>query len=259
MFCACIRSNNNAICNEMSDKIVTLLIVLCSLHFLLMNCANADDEVFCQNRAEWSVHRLLAKTGFHRSLITIVQFQGEIKSGSKILIEETLPDGIYLDPFDTELKQSKEFKVHLTHPVDVEKPAYLSDEMTVFIYANLSKHVIIDIPIHVRYQKPKSFEDMGEYIEMEIANPKLYTEISEMHSSAACKAKAKMKPCINQATTCSWTEIKYNHVEPSKKIQVPHGNSDAQLYITAVTFLFTSLGCLYIVVAVVSYEKVKKQ
>uniref|UniRef100_A0A803JMB9 Phosphatidylinositol-glycan biosynthesis class X protein n=1 Tax=Xenopus tropicalis TaxID=8364 RepID=A0A803JMB9_XENTR len=112
-----------------------------------------------------------------RDLETSVVVQGpaELVKHCRVLIQEHIPSGLYLDPYQlSSLRHHNLTEVLLLTPVDVEAPEYLSRGHTALVYTkpdpSCAHCYTSTVPLHIRYHRPASQTDK---VSITLQNPKL--------------------------------------------------------------------------------------
>nr|DBA25854.1 TPA: hypothetical protein GDO54_010198 [Pyxicephalus adspersus] len=126
----------------------------------ILSASTAGAEKSCP---QLKVEREILKNGFHRDLVTRVHVQGftEQVDSCRILLNETIPSGLFMDPYQiSSLQEHNHVEVIMPSFVDVEAPEYLSKEHTALVYMKpdeACKHCYISIvPVHARYHRPSA-------------------------------------------------------------------------------------------------------
>ncbi|KAL3875948.1 hypothetical protein ACJMK2_033848 [Sinanodonta woodiana] len=218
-----------------------------------------------------TVSRIIYKNGFHRMLrteISIPQESMHFKPSTgdiacRVLLDETLPSGAFIDPYQLEtLRAFGGPDVLCLHDVDTEKPAFLSQPLSIFIFSQLHLYKDhwtsnITIPVHMRYQKPFQEQD---YVTVTFSNPTLFLRCSDTvytdHNTEIVFACDRM----NQAV-CTWSRIDYTSARDNLEVQVPVGRLEHLPFIIGATIFVTLLGCIlltcYVIYCVPSERKSK--
>ncbi|KAE8605767.1 hypothetical protein XENTR_v10015315 [Xenopus tropicalis] len=136
--------------------------------------SNSANESPCP---ELLARRGILNKGYHRDLETSVVVQGpaELVKHCRVLIQEHIPSGLYLDPYQlSSLRHHNLTEVLLLTPVDVEAPEYLSRGHTALVYTkpdpSCAHCYTSTVPLHIRYHRPASQTDK---VSITLQNPKL--------------------------------------------------------------------------------------
>ncbi|XP_063775319.1 phosphatidylinositol-glycan biosynthesis class X protein [Pseudophryne corroboree] len=168
------------------DMLSTQVAVSSVFVIFIYSVANAAAQSSCPKPI---VRREILKKGFHRDLVTRVNVQGfaeQVKS-CRVLIRETIPSGLFLDPYQlSSLQQHNLTEVVLLSSVDVEAPEYLSTGNTALVYAKPDQscdHCFIStVPVHARYHRPSA---QAHDISLVLQNPQLLIYCSEVRQRSA--------------------------------------------------------------------------
>ena len=115
-----------------------------------------------------SVMRKIFNRGFHKQLSTEIELMWTtsiLPESCRLLIEETLPRGMYVDP--DQLRDLSEMGILNTYVptcIDVEAPEFESESFRVMVFRNLDTRenpgiTSVELPVHLRYHKPTSPQD----------------------------------------------------------------------------------------------------
>ena len=141
-----------------------------------------------------------------------------------LVIEETIPRGMYVDPDQLrDLQESTGFSTYIPTKVDVEKPEFESESFRVFIFRRLGiqenlRVTNVQLPVHMRYHKP------GQILEakpsssaptaiIKLQNPRLLLSCEGENVAAHCPDKAVTSFCDASGTEkCEYLQIPYEVV-----------------------------------------------
>ncbi|KAM9316101.1 phosphatidylinositol-glycan biosynthesis class X protein [Gastrophryne carolinensis] len=211
---------------------------------------------------EVKVEREILKSGFHRDLETRVSVRGftEQQDSCRILLNETIPSGLFMDPYQlSSLQQHDLVEVILSESVDVEAPEYLSTKHNALVYMKLEQtcnHCYISaIPVHARYHRPSS--DAYE-VSVQIQNPQLLIHCEKEFPPKGCSSHPLIKaPCGSIGEEeCQWLEVPYTLVKDNTVMQVPVGIMQHGPLVYIATIVVT-LGCTGMLIMSIYWHKQK--
>uniref|UniRef100_A0A6B2LI44 Phosphatidylinositol-glycan biosynthesis class X protein n=1 Tax=Arcella intermedia TaxID=1963864 RepID=A0A6B2LI44_9EUKA len=181
-----------------------------------------------------------------------------------LMLVETLPAGVYVDPF--EMNELEKFgsgnRFHYFNDVDVEKPAYQSQQNVVLVYRmfNPQSHLLnISFPVHFRYQLPS---DTVTHRRVYLNAPLIYVN---------CNGKNLVIPHVPEqmAHFDTWTtlsvidkeQLDFSKPDPKEKlvrlvVPIPVGQRDKQTLVTVVTLLITTVAAFGIIYYIVKRETI---
>ncbi|XP_062586961.1 phosphatidylinositol-glycan biosynthesis class X protein-like [Saccostrea cucullata] len=196
-----------------------------------------------------NLYRTLKKNGFHRDLFTKLLIPSSLTGpGCECLIEEELPPGMYVDPYELKNLREKGGPQFISPSIDIEKPKELSTSFSLLIYPDrLSKEgsefvTNVTIPVHVRYHQPLPEDSTARVV---IQNPHIYL-LCEQKDLKAIKKTGKQLPCSSLHENCTWTEISYKTDAIGIQFDVPVGSLNQQMTVVSVTVAVTLIGCLFL-------------
>ncbi|XP_048762340.1 phosphatidylinositol-glycan biosynthesis class X protein-like isoform X2 [Ostrea edulis] len=175
-----------------------------------------------------------------------------METGCECLIEEELPPGLYIDPYELKNYREKGGPQFNSPAVNTENPKELSTSLKFIIYQEFSvegsEYVTnVTIPVHVRYHQPSS-EGSTSFIQ--IQNPHIYLLCHREDTQKTIKMetkKTKKFPCSsNPNKTCTYTETVYKTDADSVGFEVPVGDLRHRTTVVGVTLLLTLSGCFYL-------------
>lgn len=251
-FYGCVRGRNS-------------IIVICILVFLCFQfCFPNDEGEKACGRAV--VQRSQSKSGFHRDLVTYVEWDLSLSSlrshfdvqDCQLLLVEHFPSGIYVDP--DQIKDGEEFggrEVFSTEIINVESLAHHSSSLKIFLFP---KSVVINsrletisanisIPIHLRYHQAA----LGKtFVAVSLLFPSVLGRCNGIDKRLAtqCGAELIKAPCNAKipSVSCDWiilTSASKEHSISSRPLtfHVPVGQIEHSWSIVIVTVLSTMAGC----------------
>ncbi|KAK7889570.1 hypothetical protein WMY93_025130 [Mugilogobius chulae] len=191
--------------------LLMFFILACSLTCHCSHDQGASDD--CNYLERITVSMELQKTGFHRELVTTVQFKN-IGLFDKILLVHTWPKDIYVDPFQlASLGDQRNWEMLLDSTIDLEMPAHKSPQFDTYLFPHLeeltSGQINLTIPIHGRYQKPSN-DGNPSFNSIDIHPPNLLlrlvetcTQLNKLGSTIVVDA-----PCTaDNSSTCQWIKV----------------------------------------------------
>ncbi|EDV27687.1 uncharacterized protein TRIADDRAFT_53638 [Trichoplax adhaerens] len=219
-----------------------------------------------ENKNLASIDRSAALEGFHRDLITKINFRSEVKSNltsfsdqCSLLLVERLPTGIYvdLDQVAEMERLLKDISVISSDRIDVEKPAHLSTEHLLLVYARINpitdvRSTKVSLPIHLRYHLPQ--DDWYGYTEVVMPRPMLILihcdkELPEFQ----CQPKYTA-PCSNSnKSSCVWNLLYDNENEDSGNeiiLKVPVGIVKHGVLVSIGTIISAIAGTIILIIAI---------
>ncbi|KAK3598853.1 hypothetical protein CHS0354_008595 [Potamilus streckersoni] len=218
-----------------------------------------------------TVSRTIDKNGFHRNLRTEISIPRESihfkpSTGDiacAVLLEETLPSGAFVDPYQLEsLRAFGGPDVLCLHDVDTEKPEFLSQPLTIFIFSHLHLHEghwtsNVTIPIHMRYQRPFQRQD---YVTVTFLNPALFLRCPDTADTGEYDNIEIVFACdsMNQAV-CTWFRIDYTSTKGNLDVQVPVGRLEHLPFVIGATIIITLLGCIMLIYMVIYHLPSQKK
>ncbi|XP_071999055.1 phosphatidylinositol-glycan biosynthesis class X protein [Engystomops pustulosus] len=176
-----------------------------------------------------TVRREILKSGFHRDLVTRVKIHGSAEQidSCSILLLETIPSGLYLDPYQlSSLRQHNLTEVVLLSPVDLEAPEYLSTESKALVYTRPDETCdscfISSVPVHARYHRPST---QVTEVSIVLQKPQLLVHCSRDFLFGGCFNSPSVEaPCgPSGGIKCQWMDIPYTEVDENLALQVPVG------------------------------------
>lgn len=202
-----------------------------SLAFLILSgffCSEISTaaETFCPRL---TITREVLKRGFHRDLVTRVKVHnyGKQIESCSILLQETIPSGLFLDPYQlSSLRQHNLTEVIVLHSVDIEAPEYLSAEFNALVYTRADESCddcfISSVPIHARYHRPSA---QATAVSIVLHQPQLLIHCSKDFLLRGCSDYPLLEaPCgpANEMK-CQWMDIPYTEVKEKLDLQLPVG------------------------------------
>ncbi|KAL1022906.1 hypothetical protein UPYG_G00034040 [Umbra pygmaea] len=188
----------------------------------------------------------IRKKGFHRELVTTIDFSHGFLDGLEVLLVHRLPSGIYTDPYHlATLKDNTGLQVLLSSSVDLEAPAHMSDDLTVFVHSSLDKGSFkATVPIHGRYHKPSLTRKRFELVKIEY--PKLILRTNTCtHLISYPPYKIVDAPCtVHNFSTCQWLEIELLQNQVPVSLEIPVGDGSLVVPVCAGSLLVTLLCCI---------------
>ena len=172
------------------------------------------------------------KTSFvFRDLLTEIEIMlttSSLPPVCKLLVEETIPRGMYVDPDQLrDFQESGAIHTYVSTKVDVEKPEFESESFRVFIFRPLHiqenlRVTTVQLPVHMRYHKPAKISDSKPSSSApsaiaKLQNPRLLISCEEENIAAHCPEKTVTSYCDSSGTEkCEYLMIPYEVVSPIK-------------------------------------------
>uniref|UniRef100_A0A803JTN4 Phosphatidylinositol-glycan biosynthesis class X protein n=3 Tax=Xenopus tropicalis TaxID=8364 RepID=A0A803JTN4_XENTR len=204
--------------------------------------SNSANESPCP---ELLARRGILNKGYHRDLETSVVVQGpaELVKHCRVLIQEHIPSGLYLDPYQlSSLRHHNLTEVLLLTPVDVEAPEYLSRGHTALVYTkpdpSCAHCYTSTVPLHIRYHRPASQTDK---VSITLQNPKLLLNCGQDFPPTSCSPHSVTEaPCdLKDKELCQWLDLPYTADPNALNLEVPVGLAEDGPIVCAVTLIVT--------------------
>lgn len=218
----------------MKQFALTFFIILYSLTTLR---TSAIEET--SRRAFANVKRTVDLPGFHRILKYFVIIP-DVTGPTKLLIEETLPKDIYVDPYQLSDDIKKGKIIVSNSDINIEKPSYQSKpiDLKLCSYSDNNEHEI-NITIHMRYQMPHRCDEFGETVTVKLNTPLFYFKQNINNSI--------VEGCFDATDSHSWSQLKTEKMET--KLTVPVGCAEQVfkvLYLTTGTIIIGSVIFIFV-------------
>ncbi|XP_073529590.1 LOW QUALITY PROTEIN: phosphatidylinositol-glycan biosynthesis class X protein [Phyllobates terribilis] len=231
------------------------------MFFILISffCSGISTETFCP---KLTVRREILKNGFHRDLVTRVQVpsSAEQMSGCSILLRETLPSGLFLDPYQlSSLRQHNLTEVVLMSLVDLEAPEYLSAESHALVYIGPDQSCagcfISSVPVHARYHRPSAHVS---HVSIVLQRPQMLVHCSKDFLLSGCLDYPLVEaPCEPSGEMpCQWMNLPYTEVTENAALQVPVGRIQHGAAVCIITVVVTLFCTGLILTSVYNHRKV---
>ncbi|XP_071443472.1 phosphatidylinositol-glycan biosynthesis class X protein-like [Hetaerina americana] len=215
---------------------------LFSFLIVLQLCVGKDAPVT-------SVTRSVQLNGFHRVLETNFVVENILTEfrNCKWAMDQTIPSGAYVDPFQLKEYERSKLTLHqmqIVGSVDIEAAEQHAEDHRLLIFFNettipsLNK-LHIKFPFHLRYHKANNGGGMAT---VRLTGPKLLMRCHEMMGEEILEA-----PCCHLCKNCDWNIIHPIHDIEDIYLQVPVGNLDHREWVTIVTLIMIIGSCYYII------------
>ncbi|XP_031559029.1 phosphatidylinositol-glycan biosynthesis class X protein-like [Actinia tenebrosa] len=209
-----------------------------------------ESTSYCQN-FNVQVRRFGLKNGFHRDLLTVMEWDG--LKACKILIEETLPCGIYVDVDQlANTANHSTSKVVSKERVNVESPADKADSQYLLVYPSDKPSELrenhfrlsVKVPFHLRYHQPvpgKAFESVL------LSPPSILINCADTRILERCKHRTVKAPCDEtEKELCEWIDpTKEKGSQEHLEFKVPIGMMSHRFIVTMTTALTTLGGMVW--------------
>ncbi|XP_042195233.1 phosphatidylinositol-glycan biosynthesis class X protein isoform X2 [Callorhinchus milii] len=182
------------------------------------------------------LNRHFVKEGFHREIVTDVEFGASVSSDCCVMVKEQLPQGLYVDPYELASHQEhNKTEVLVLDVIDIEAPEYLSTVHSILIYlkphSRRADYFTATVPVHIRYHRPTSLVHEGGF-----------------------KLALTKAPCsVSNHSICNWINVNYQTVTSTLSLQVPVGQTHHIVAVSTVTLLTTVLCCSLLIKTVWTY------
>uniref|UniRef100_A0A8C6TPY3 Phosphatidylinositol-glycan biosynthesis class X protein n=1 Tax=Neogobius melanostomus TaxID=47308 RepID=A0A8C6TPY3_9GOBI len=234
-------------------RMLVYLLLFSTFAYLLESHSTNNDDASNDCRflehVNSDVSLTLLKTGFHRELVTTVQFNTHGFLG-KLLLVYSWPKDIYVDPYQlVSLGEQRNWEMLLDSTIDLEMPAHKSSGFHTYLYPHLeeltAEQINLTVPIHGRYQKP-SFN--GNAFESVIIHPpdlllrpvKNCIQPQKLESYTMVDA-----PCTaNNSSTCQWIKVNHQKLPGPVTLQFPVGDVSLVIPVSGGTLLVTIICCV---------------
>ncbi|XP_044146765.1 phosphatidylinositol-glycan biosynthesis class X protein isoform X2 [Bufo gargarizans] len=245
--------HNTADMSKAADPLTFLILTV----FFCSRISTA--ESFCRTL---SVRREILKNGFHRDLVTRVKVHSPAEQidGCSILLRETIPSGLFLDPYQlSSLRQHNLTEVLLLNSVDLEAPEYLSTESNALVYTRPDETCgdcfISSVPIHARYHRPSA--QVSE-VSIVLHKPQLLVRCSKDYLLSGCLDYPLVEaPCgPTDEIQCQWIDMPYTQVKEKLSLQVPVGMTQHGPAVCIITVAVTLCCTGLILTSVYKHRKV---
>ncbi|XP_067086795.1 phosphatidylinositol-glycan biosynthesis class X protein isoform X1 [Osmerus mordax] len=188
----------------------------------------------------------IKKSGFHRELVTTVEFSPEAPNRLRILLSYRFPSGLYIDPYQlAPQKEDQDLQVLLNSAIDVETPAHMSAGFTALVYMSLvGKKLKFPILIHGRYHKPSLTEENFQFVQIEL--PKLMFKADNcipVHLLPPHNVVDAPCTAVN-ISMCQWLNIQNLQEHRHVTLEMPLGDESVVNPVCAGTLLVTLLCCV---------------
>ena len=164
---------------------------------------------------------------FSRDLFTEIELMlttSSLPPQCTLLIEETIPRGMYVDPDQLrDIQEMGGLQAYIPTTVDIEKPEYESESFRVFIFRQLSiqenlRVTSVQLPVHMRYHKPAKVSDSKPSTSapsaiVKVQNPRLLLTCEGDNIAIHCPERAVTSFCdASGMEKCEFLDIPYDVV-----------------------------------------------
>jgi len=210
-----------------------------------------------------SVMRRIFNPGFHKDLFTEIELMlttSSLPPQCTLLIEETIPRGMYVDPDQMrDIQAMGGLQAYIPTTVDVEKPEYESESFRVFIFRQLSiqenlRVTSVQLPVHMRYHKPAKVSDSKPTTSapsaiVKVQNPRLLLTCEGDNIANHCPERAVTSFCdASGMEKCEFLDIPYDVNVNAIEVSVPVGNVEHTTYVVGLTTFLVSGSTIYLLV-----------
>ncbi|GFS43402.1 phosphatidylinositol-glycan biosynthesis class X protein [Trichonephila inaurata madagascariensis] len=197
----------------------------------------------CTYDAKSQKHELLKLTrsilnsGFHRILQYNASIEGT-EGPTLILITETFPKDVYLDPYQIAKRlENNEIKIMTEEQINTEIPSYQAKSFNVQLCSvSKSNFHSFELPVHLRYQKPHDCYVLGDYVVIGLKNPTVYFK------TVGIKEFPDLK-CQKIEEYGSWSQ---QEVQMDTTFEVPVGCLQHFPFVVFLTLVTISVSSVYI-------------
>ncbi|GIY87079.1 hypothetical protein CDAR_255871 [Caerostris darwini] len=183
------------------------------------------------------LNRTVRSSGFHRILQYNLSLQ-EVKGPTQILITQLMPKDIYLDPYQLLKRiEDNEIKIISERQINVEIPAYQAQPFSVQLCSISSTNFHkIELPFHLRYQKPHDCNINGESVLINLENLTIHFRTIKNYTP-------NLKCLSNNEIDNSWIK---QMVEMSTIFKVPVGCMEHLYIVLSLTIGVTISAAIYL-------------
>ncbi|XP_055949805.1 uncharacterized protein LOC129984061 isoform X2 [Argiope bruennichi] len=128
-------------------------------------------DAYSQPYKSLHFNRSVLLSGYHRILQYNITLP-EVRGPTQILIMDTLPKDAYIDPYQLCKRiEDNEFKLLTNEQIHSEIPAYQAQSFRIQLcsVSQTNSHEI-EVPIHLRYQKPHDCKIYGKSVIINLAD-----------------------------------------------------------------------------------------
>lgn len=184
------------------------------------------------------------KKGFHREVVTTVEFSPDVHRGVKVLLVYKWPRGVYLDPYQlASLRDQSDWQILLDAAIDLEVPAHKISGFITYVYPTgpTPRLLQVTIPIHGRYHEP-SF-DGKTFTPVDIEPPELLLRTEKCIQLDNLEPHTVVNaPCTpDNASSCPWVKIQHQQGQVPVGLQIPVGDGSLGMPVCGGTLLVTMI------------------
>lgn len=229
--------------------LLSMLACLSTCHCLIENDETQDYCVLLKHLLESSsVSVELSKKGFHREVITSVEFKPDVLTDVRVLLVHRWPRGVYVDPYQlASLSDQSDWKILLDSAIDLELPAHKTSGFVTYVFPSHAgptpRLLKVTIPVHGRYHEPSCVGETFKSVDIEV--PELLfrtekcTQLNALHPHHVIEA-----PCtVSNSSTCQWLKIQQQQELSPLKFQFPVGDASLVAPVCGGTLLVTMMCC----------------
>ncbi|KAF2892880.1 hypothetical protein ILUMI_13297 [Ignelater luminosus] len=230
---------------------LTLLLSI-SIYPILCN-NNTEEETSCIN-LKFSISQNVENEGFHREINWLIEsldldnedWSNLNNSLCKVSLQLHLPSGIFVSPDQiSELIRQGQISAYIDGHVNVETPAHESEGHTVYVYiaSNNLEKVVVQLPIHLRYQRAVISGGFGK---VNLPRPSLLVYCPQVGPQICGEFPKLHAPCDVSGNHCVWQNVTYQALFDEVQLFVPIGDLDDYPLVSIVTLLLGCAGSIYI-------------
>jgi len=210
-----------------------------------------------------SVMRRIFNPGFHKDLFTEIELMlttSSLPPQCTLLVEETIPRGMYVDPDQLrDIQEMGGLQAFIPTTVDIEKPEYESESFRVFIFRQLNiqenlRITNVQLPVHMRYHKPAKVSDSKPSTSapsaiVKLQNPRLLLSCLGDSIADYCPERTVTSFCdASGMEKCEYLDLPYDVNVNAIEVSVPVGNVEHTTYVVGLTTFLVSGSTIYLVV-----------
>ncbi|XP_071371682.1 phosphatidylinositol-glycan biosynthesis class X protein [Centroberyx affinis] len=211
------------------------------------------NENICVLLKQWldstSVSMEINKQGFHREVVTTVEFSPDGPNGLKVLLVHRWPRGIYVDPYQlASLSDHSDWQVLLGSAIDLEVPAHKTEGFVTLVYPTLDGQIPrllkTTIPIHGRYHEPSFVGKKFAFVNLEPPELLLRTDKCTQPSYLQPHTVVDAPCTADNSSICQWVKIQHQQEQGHASLQFTVGDGSLVIPVCSGTLLVTMMCCL---------------
>ncbi|KAK5641843.1 hypothetical protein RI129_010390 [Pyrocoelia pectoralis] len=199
-----------------------------------------------------SISQKVENEGFHREinwLIESLELSDEqwTHSNCEIGLHLDVPPEMFVNPDEiSELNRTGQISAYIDGYVNVESPAYESNEHKLYIFLRDRdiRKILVRLPVHLRYQRAVIAGGFGK---INLSKPSLVARCPIAGRSLCGENEKMTAPCDSTGVfKCDWENVTYQALFDEVQLFVPIGDLDDYPIVAIVTLLLGCVGSIYI-------------